>query len=149
MANVDADSTANAPLAQKYEISSFPTIKFFPKDNKEGETYDGGRSEEDFVNFLNKRCGTHRAVGGGLNAQASYIVFPSSPFSHGLQAGRVAELDDLASKFISEAVDARNALFEQATALGSGAGSTGQYYLRVMEKVLKGSEEYITKEAAR
>ena len=65
------------------------------------------------------------------------------------QAGRVAELDDLASKFISEAIDARNALFEQATALASGAGSTAQYYLRVMDKVLKGSEEYITKETSR
>lgn len=29
--------------------------------------YDGGRSEADFVSFLNDKCGTHRAVGGGLN----------------------------------------------------------------------------------
>jgi hypothetical protein len=28
--------------------------------------YEGGRSEADFVNFLNEKCGTQRAVGGGL-----------------------------------------------------------------------------------
>lgn len=64
---MDADAQPNAPLAQKYEISSFPTIIFFPKDNKEGVPYQGGRSEADFVNYLNENCGTSRAVGGGLS----------------------------------------------------------------------------------
>ena len=71
VANVDADAKANAPLATKYEIGSFPTIKFFAKDNKEPESYEGGRSEADFVEFLNQKCGTNRAVGGGLNEQVS------------------------------------------------------------------------------
>ena len=61
------DAKPNAPLAIKYGVSSFPTLIFFPKDNKEGIPYEGGRSEEDFVNFLNEKCGTQRAVGGGLN----------------------------------------------------------------------------------
>ena len=64
---MDADAKANAPLAQEYDISSFPTIKFFSKDNKEGEAYEGGRDERDFVDYLNEKCGTKRAVGGGLN----------------------------------------------------------------------------------
>ena len=34
VANVDADAKNNRPLAEKYEIGSFPTIKFFPKGNK-------------------------------------------------------------------------------------------------------------------
>lgn len=66
-----------------------------------------------------------------------------------LQAGRFAELDDLASKFISEAVDARNAVFEQATTIASSLGSTSQYYLKVMQKIIGGSEDYILKETAR
>ncbi len=33
----------------------------------EPEEYDGERSEEAFVKFLNEKCGTQRAVGGGLN----------------------------------------------------------------------------------
>jgi protein disulfide-isomerase A6 len=68
VANVDADAIPNKPLAEKYGVRSFPTIKFFSKENKgEPEAYEGGRSEADFVSFLNKKCGTQRAVGGGLN----------------------------------------------------------------------------------
>lgn len=55
----------------KYEISSFPTLKFFSKDDKTPVEYGGERSEEAFVNFLNEKCGTFRAVGGGLNAEVS------------------------------------------------------------------------------
>lgn len=71
MTNVDADAKVNSPLAIKYEITSFPTIMFFPKDDKKGEIYEGGRTEADFVAFLNEKCGTKRAVGGGLNDEAS------------------------------------------------------------------------------
>jgi len=66
---VDADAAPNKPLAQKYGVSSFPTLKFFAKNNKGPENYEGGRSEDAFVAFLNEKCGTHRAVGGGLNDQ--------------------------------------------------------------------------------
>lgn len=68
VANLDADAESNRPLAEKYEIKSFPTIKFFPKGG-EPIDYNGGRGEADFVQFLNEKCGTHRAVGGGLNDQ--------------------------------------------------------------------------------
>jgi hypothetical protein len=68
VANVDADAEVNRPLALKYGIQSFPTIKFFPKGG-EPVAYEGGRQEADFVQFLNEKCGTHRAVGGGLNDQ--------------------------------------------------------------------------------
>ena len=67
MANVDADAEANRPLALKYGIQSFPTIKFFQKGSSEPEDYTGERTEQAFVDFLNEKCGTQRAVGGGLN----------------------------------------------------------------------------------
>lgn len=67
MANVDADAEANRPLALKYGIQSFPTIKFFPKGSSEPGDYTGERTEQAFVDFLNEKCGTQRAVGGGLN----------------------------------------------------------------------------------
>lgn len=75
VANVDADAEANRPLATKYGIQSFPTIKFFPKGGEPIE-YVGGRQEADFVHFLNEKCGTHRAVGGGLNDQVSVDDLP-------------------------------------------------------------------------
>jgi protein disulfide-isomerase A6 len=67
VANVDADAQLNKPLAAKYGVNSYPTIKFFPKGGKdEPLAYEGGRGEADFVDYLNEKCGTHRAVGGGL-----------------------------------------------------------------------------------
>ncbi|XP_047953638.1 protein disulfide-isomerase like 2-1-like [Salvia hispanica] len=52
------DADAHKDLAEKYGISSFPTLKFFPKNNKADEDYDDGRDLEDFVTFINEKCGT-------------------------------------------------------------------------------------------
>ncbi|THH06424.1 hypothetical protein EW145_g4097 [Phellinidium pouzarii] len=133
LANVDADAKPNAPLAIKYGVNSFPTLKFFSKDNKEGESYDGGRTEEDFVKFLNEKCGTQRAVGGGLNEEA----------------GRIPEFDALAHRFFSAATDVKNTILDEAIVMANGLGSTAQQYLKVMKKVVNGSDEYLEKESAR
>ncbi|KAI6039903.1 thioredoxin-like protein [Pisolithus marmoratus] len=133
VANIDADAAPNKELASQYGVASYPTIKFFPRGGKEVEDYNGARSEEAFVNFLNERCGTNRAVGGGLNDQA----------------GRLAELDAIAQKFLAAAGTARDAVYKDAIALSEGLGSASQYYLRVMEKIIKDSEAYIDKESKR
>ncbi|THV07431.1 protein disulfide isomerase [Dendrothele bispora CBS 962.96] len=133
VANLDADDKRNAEIARKYDIKSFPTIKFFSKDNKEGVAYESGRSEADFVAFLNEKCGTQRAAGGGLNDEA----------------GRVAELDALASKFFVAAGDAKNSIYQEALGLASSVGEGSKHYLRVMEKIVNGTENYIEKEAKR
>ncbi|KAI9439976.1 disulfide isomerase [Lactarius indigo] len=132
VANIEADSEANRPLALKYEIQSFPTIKFFPKGG-EPIAYEGGREEADFVEFLNEKCGTHRAVGGGLNSQA----------------GRSTDFDSLASKFFVATGAARDAVYKEAVSLAAQVGPAANHYLRVMEKVVNGSEDYITKESKR
>ena len=68
IADFDADAVENKPIANQYGVSSYPTIKFFPKgDDKSPIDYNQGRSEADFVAFLNEHCGTYRAPGGGLN----------------------------------------------------------------------------------
>jgi len=48
----------------------------FPKgsDKKEPLNYEQGRSEKDFVDYLNEKAGTHRLVGGGLSDSAGRIV---------------------------------------------------------------------------
>ncbi|KAF9003951.1 protein disulfide isomerase [Cyathus striatus] len=114
-------------------IGSFPTLKFFSADNKEPETYDGGRSEEDFVKFLNEKCGTQRAVGGGLSDEA----------------GRLVDFDALANKFFTSAAGVRDSMYQEALTLAAAAGPASKHYIRVMEKVINGTEEYIQKEAKR
>lgn len=54
-------------------------------------------------------------------------------------------MDELAAKFVTAAGSARDALVKEAIAYGEDA----KHYARVMQKVLSGSEEYITKETKR
>lgn len=73
VANIDADAQPNKEIAGRYGVSSYPTIKFFPRGGKEVESYEGPRTEQAFVDFLNERCGTQRAVGGGLNDKVGHV----------------------------------------------------------------------------
>ncbi|KAG8212998.1 thioredoxin-like protein [Butyriboletus roseoflavus] len=133
VANIDADAALNKEIAGRYGVASYPTIKFFPRGGKDVENYEGGRSEEAFVTFLNERCGTHRAVGGDLNDEA----------------GRLAELDAVAQKFLAAAGNARHAIHKEAKALSDSLGVASNHYLRVMEKIVTHSEAYIEKESQR
>jgi protein disulfide-isomerase A6 len=116
-------------------VSGFPTIKFFPKGSTTPEDYNGGRSEEDLVAFLNEKAGTHRAVGGGVDATA----------------GTIEALDAVVAKFTSGL-----ALSEAATAVKKAAeilkddvqAKYASYYVRVFDKLSK-SSEYAAKELAR
>ncbi|MCD7446487.1 Protein disulfide-isomerase-like 2-2 [Datura stramonium] len=67
IANLDADN--HKDLAEKYGVSGYPTLKFFPKGNKAGEDYDGGRDLNDFVNFINEKCGTSRDSNGQFTSK--------------------------------------------------------------------------------
>nr|GLL29443.1 probable protein disulfide-isomerase A6 [Ipomoea trifida] len=83
IANCDADKYKD--LGEKYGVSGFPTLKFFPKGNKDGEDYEGGRDLDDFVNFINEKCGTKRDAKGQLTSKA----------------GLVEDLDKLVKEFLS------------------------------------------------
>ena len=50
MAYVDADGERG--LAQRFGIRGFPTIKWFHEGNLDGEEYNGGRSKQDFLDFI-------------------------------------------------------------------------------------------------
>ncbi|KAH9481372.1 Protein disulfide-isomerase erp38 [Psilocybe cubensis] len=133
IANINADDQKNRQISEKYEVTGFPTILFFSKSDKEPEDYNGGRTEADIVSFLNEKCGTKRAVGGGLNDEA----------------GLVPEFDSLAHKFFTAQSSARDAIYKEALSLAATTGAASKHYLRVMEKVANGSAEYIDKETKR
>ncbi len=64
-------------------------MQFFPRgEDKEAEDYGEGRDEESIVDFMNKKAGTKRTVGGGLTADA----------------GRLADFDDYAKQFMKKCV---------------------------------------------
>jgi len=58
----------------------------------------------------------------------------------------VAPLDALASQFSGAS---RVRLYEEASTLGQSIGDGTKYYLRVMEKLLSGTEDYVVKETKR
>jgi hypothetical protein len=74
------------------------TSQVFPRGAKdEPITYEGGRSEQELIDFVNKHAGTHRLPGGGLSETA----------------GRITELDKLAKKLAGASSNDKDAIFSQ------------------------------------
>jgi len=133
VAKVDADSEKD--LGSRFGIQGFPTIKFFSKTNKDGEEYNGGRSEQDFIDYLNDKCGTNRVSGGGVDDKA----------------GRVDEFDALAERFANDVAsrDGIHSEMEQAVEGNPGEKKAGEYYLKVMKKIVEKGDAYVETEIAR
>lgn len=50
------DAVDEADLAERFGVTGFPTLKYFPAgDGVEAEAYNGGRDLESFVEFLNEK----------------------------------------------------------------------------------------------
>jgi protein disulfide-isomerase A1 len=52
------DSTANEIEVPGLNVKGFPTIYFFPGDNKQLVKYEAGRELEDFVEYLEEHAST-------------------------------------------------------------------------------------------
>ncbi|CAK8544554.1 unnamed protein product [Lathyrus sativus] len=135
IANVDADEYKD--LAEKYGVTSYPTLKFFPKNNKTGEDYVGGHELDDFVAFFNEKCGTNRDEQGRLTAKA----------------GIVASLDDLVKEFVVADGDEKKLLFsqleEEVQILKGSAARHGNLYLKLMKSSMEKGEDYARNEIQR
>ncbi|TXT11633.1 uncharacterized protein COLE_02043 [Cutaneotrichosporon oleaginosum] len=140
VAQVNADDMSNKHIAQRYEVRSFPTIKFFPKGSKEPVAYNSGRSEQQFVDFLNENCGTNRTPSGLLNDIA----------------GKIHDLDVLAQKYWSELPsreevynNAKAYVTQQSAGLDTRARTAAAYYVKAMERIKAKGDAWLTKEQAR
>ena len=127
------DATEEQDLTTRYDISGFPTIKFFPAGSAEPETYEKPRELEAMVEYINEKAGTKRNADGTLAADA----------------GRVLALEDVigaASTYDAAFVQ----LLKAAAASLSGSEAVhAQQYVAVAEKVLAKGAEYLDKEIAR
>eukprot|EP01113_Clastostelium_recurvatum_P029134 TRINITY_DN3516_c0_g1_i1.p1 TRINITY_DN3516_c0_g1~~TRINITY_DN3516_c0_g1_i1.p1 ORF type:complete len:373 (-),score=133.28 TRINITY_DN3516_c0_g1_i1:82-1167(-) len=135
VASVDADKYKD--LGSRFGVTGFPTIKFFPKDNKEGDKYDGPRDIESFVTFLNGKAGTHRDSKGKLSALA----------------GRLEALDTIAKKFHVEKVAEKLQEYlkeaeESAKELVGDFSVSAKYYTKAMTSIIK-TPDYAKNEVAR
>jgi protein disulfide-isomerase A6 len=134
IAKVDADAPNGKETAQKFGVTSYPTIKYFPAGSKEPVAYDGGRNEEDLIAYLNEQAGTHRVPGGGLNTAA----------------GTVEALDTVVSKLTGSniATIATEVNSEAEKLKETAQYKYAEYYVRVFDK-LSSTDGYAAKELAR
>ncbi|KAL0422083.1 UNVERIFIED_CONTAM: putative protein disulfide-isomerase A6 [Sesamum latifolium] len=135
IANVDADKYRD--IGEKYGVSGFPTLKFFPKNNKAGEDYDGGRDLDDFVTFINEKCGTSRDAKGQLTSKA----------------GIVEALDSIVKEFLSATIEEKKAVLkkleEEADKLEGSAARYGKIYVKAAKSCLDKGSDYAKNELLR
>jgi len=138
------DAAAHSDLGTRFGVSGYPTIKYIPRDAAAGAkpedaalAYDGGRSLDELVAFVNKQAGTARAADGSL--------LPA--------AGRVAALDALAAGFAradkAAQATARAAAGAAAAAAGADDAAAAALYLKAFDKVAEKGAAYVAKESAR
>ncbi|TLD26363.1 hypothetical protein PspLS_05345 [Pyricularia sp. CBS 133598] len=135
IAKVDAEAENSKTTANDQGVQSYPTIKFWAKGQSKPEDYNGGRSEADFVKFLNEKTGTQRAAGGGVDATS----------------GTIAALDAIVVKYTGGASlsDAAAEIKKEAEGLKDAAQvKYAQYYIRVFDKLSK-NNDFASKELAR
>lgn len=135
IANVNADLAENKGLAAKYGVTGFPTLKFFPKGDKSGQDYNGGRNLGDLVTFVNEKAGTQRGENGDLTDVA----------------GTDAELNTLAVEYVSADAGARSSIKAKIVARAAAVGTeAAQHYVKTVEKIESGKGDgYPATEATR
>ncbi|KAI4261954.1 MAG: hypothetical protein L6R42_002863 [Xanthoria sp. 1 TBL-2021] len=131
IAKVDAEAENSKSTAEAQGVKSYPTIKYFPKGSTTPEPYEGGRSEKNILEFMNLKAGTHRTVGGGLDAKAGVII------SLDAIVGKLSDGGNLAS-VSQEVVKAAKDLKDKYA----------DYYVKVLGK-LSTSQGYAEKELGR
>jgi protein disulfide-isomerase A6 len=127
------DASAHKDIGGRFDVSGFPTLKWFPKGNKAGEAYSGGRTAEDIVNFITENSDAQRVVGGGFLPEA----------------GRDDALDALAEKYMAEP-EQREAILAEAEALvASSENPLAKFYTITMKRIASKGDDFPTTEAAR
>jgi protein disulfide-isomerase A6 len=165
--NVDADASQNRDVATEYSVSSYPTLKFFPRNdspfateplvadisaqkayskyNKHPIAYEKSRTEEGFTDFLNEHCGTFRAVGGGLNEKAGRLTGTWDEWVGELMSF-VGSVEEEGKARMNEIVG----LMKMGLAeVKKEEEFAAKWYLRASEKITNGSQEWLDKESKR
>lgn len=129
VAKVDCEAANAKATAEEAEVTSYPTIKYYPKGSKLPAPYIGGRTEESIVDYINNKAGTHRTPGGGLDGFA----------------GTIPSLDEIVFTLKTGGAEAYKQL---ETAAGALQDKYAEYYAKVAKKA-ESNRGYVDKELAR
>ena len=129
--DLEADEGGMA-IAECYAIRGYPTLMWFPKDNKEGVPYEGSRDAKEIVQFVNAKSGLRRLLGGALEPLA----------------GTSDALNAIAKDFLKADAEGKEACI---TAIGEADAEAPvkAMYTKVMRKIVEKGAEYVPKETAR
>jgi len=127
------DATEYGEIGNKYDVTGYPTIKFFPAGSSEPESYEKGREVEDMVQFINEKAGTQRNSDGSL--------FDT--------AGRVSAFDSLIASATKVDADLVASLKSGLSALTGVEKTFGQTYVSAAEKIIAKGSDYLEKEITR
>ena len=131
IAKVDAEAENAKATAQEQGVKSYPTIKYFPRGSSTPEDYQGGRTEQDILKFMNEKAGTHRTLGGKLDEFG----------------GTIPSLDSIVSRLTGG--ESITSLSEELKSTAQGLKDKyAEYYVKVSEK-FGNNQGYAEKELAR
>lgn len=82
-------------LCESYGVQGFPTIKLFKGSTAEPLKFEGHRTADAVIDFINKECGTEREVGGLLNERAGLIEAAAPVVEEFLTGDRAAAIEKM------------------------------------------------------
>ena len=137
IAKVDAEAENSKATAKAQEVTSYPTLKFFPKGSKSAIPYEGARSEEALLTYLNEKANTHRLVGGGLDAKAGIIEALDSIVAKIVPGHNAAAISEEISKAAGSVTDKYADYYSKVAAKLSASSDYAQKELKRLEGILK------------
>lgn len=123
---VAADTDLYKFYTWDFDLTFLPEIRLYCKDESEPIKYTGRRTSEDLIDFINDYCGTQRGLNGRLNSEAGVIDEVSQIVEDFLTKGKRPQ-------YIKDMEDVEGT----------------QYYVWVMNQVIKEGDEFINKEKNR
>jgi protein disulfide-isomerase A6 len=132
IAKIDAESPDSKKTAKDEGVTGFPTIKFFAAGTDKSTLYEGARTEQSLIDFVNKQTGTFRSVGGRLSDAA----------------GTIPSIDDVLQKIVDAGSDFAGKAEDVLSAIKGEKGQYAEYYGKVVEKIKKNAG-YVNKELTR
>ena len=61
-------------LWSRFDVSGFPTLKYFTKGSTEAQDYEGPRTLDELLEFVNDKAGTYRTAEGALDAKVPSLA---------------------------------------------------------------------------
>jgi protein disulfide-isomerase A6 len=112
-------------LCNRFDVKSFPAIRLFA--GADVVPFDGPRSAENVLQFINGRCGTERGVSGLLEDTA----------------GLVPEAAPIVAEFLEGPESREKAIEKMKTVAGA------EFYVKVMERFVSGGVSQVRADMAK